>query len=79
MDHLLRWQQSLRFVPLLAPDGGLAARRVATRAQHRAAAPQTMDDDEDESFLYSGIEKESGGSNGAAQSTSPSLLQPSTR
>ena len=66
---------SVCFPPPLA-----ASRRVATRAQHpEEPAPQTMDDDEDESFLYSGIEKESGGSNGAAQSTSPSSLPPSTR
>ena len=37
------------------------------------------DDDDDDSFLYSGIEKESGGSNGAAESISPSLVPPDTR
>ena len=62
-----------------APAGGLAAAGRDESATLSSRRPQTMDDDEDESFLYSGIEKESGGSNGAAQSTSPSLLQPSTR
>jgi hypothetical protein len=67
------WPLLFRFCPR-----SLAARRVGERDTEHDA-PQTMDDDEDESFLYSGIEKESGGSNGAAQSTSPSLLPPSTR
>ena len=40
------------------------------------ASKRMADDDDDDSFLYSGIEKESGGSNGA---TSPSLLPPDTR
>ena len=67
----------MRFCSAFAPDR--SRRGGSGSATPSTSAPQTMDDDEDESFLYSGIDKESGGSNGAAQSTSPSLLPPSTR